>query len=212
MSSLRWHAPADVPTEPPPDLNGSTHRSRLALERILRAPDDDEAWAFLTETYADMADEWPQWARSQPWYDHPVRVGLRHAALAPWAVEVGCGSGEATGALAESIGLVVASDINTAMVRLAPPLAGACYVVSDVRSLPLRDASVPLLVGLNAVPHIKEFNRVIAPGGQLLWCTSFGPGTPLHVEPERLRGLLGAAWVGEAGRAGHGEWMLLTRA
>ena len=66
-------------------------------------------------------------------------------------------------------------------------------------------------VGLNAVPHVREFERVIAPSGQLLWCTSFAAGTPLYVDPERLRQLFGPGWHGEAGRAGHGDWMLLSR-
>jgi hypothetical protein len=52
---------------------------------------------------------------------------------------------------------------------------------------------------------------VLAPGGQLLWCTSFGAGTPLYVDPDRLCELFGDGWHGEAGRAGHGEWLLLTR-
>src|SRR5690606_18587708 len=120
-------------------------------------------------------------------------------------------TGEATVPLAGHAPLVIATDVNVAMVSRAVRPANARFLVADVRSLPLRDRSVPLLVGLNAVPHIKEFNRVIAPGGQLLWCTSFGPGTPLYVEPERLCRLLGPAWGGEAGQAGHGEWMVLSR-
>ncbi len=209
--SLLWHAPTDVPTEPPPDLKGKAHASRLALRRVLTEPDSDEAWAFLASSYAEMAAEWPEWVRSQPWHNAPVRDGLRHARPAPWALEVACGTGDATAALADHSARVVATDVNEAMLRLAPGRAGVDYLVGDVRALPVRDASVPLLVGLNAVPHIKEFNRVVADGGQLLWCTSFGDGTPLHVEPEELVRLLGPGWVGEAGRAGHGEWLLVTR-
>jgi hypothetical protein len=204
MTSLHWHDAADVPTEPPPDLKGATHRSRIALEQVLADPNDEAAWDFLAESYAEMAAEWREWAESQQrWYDSPIRVGLAHSKPVPWAYEVGCGTGEAT--------VPLSTDVNLAMISLALRPANARFVVSDVRAMPLRDASVPLLVGLNAVPHIKEFNRVIAPDGQLLWCTSFGPGTPLYVEPERLLHLLGPGWVGEAGRAGHGEWMVLSR-
>lgn len=211
MTSLRWHPPAEVPTEPPPELHAATHRSRSALEQVLAEPDDDASWEFLAATYAEMSAEWRAWALSQPWYDSPVRIGLQHAKPAPWSFEVGCGTGEATAPLAGFTPLVVATDVNEAMIALSLRPPNVRFVVNDVRSLPLRDASVPLLVGLNAVPHIKEFNRVVGSGGQLLWCTSFGPGTPLYVEPERLWHLLGAGWVGEAGRAGHGEWLLLTR-
>ena len=196
MVSLHWHAPTAVPTEPPPDLHGSTHRSRLALQQVLAHPEDDAAWADLAHTYAGMAAEWPEWVVSQHWYDAPVQAGLRYSRPVPWALEVGCGTGGATASLAAHLETVVATDVNDEMLALATPMPNVRYVASDVRSLPLYDASVLLLVGLNAVPHIREFNRVVALGGQLLWCTSFGPGTPLYVEPERLHTLLGPGWVG----------------
>ncbi len=212
MRSLHWHAPTDVPTQAPPDLAGPSHASRHALERVLADPEDESAWEFLALSYAGMAAEWPEWSRSQErWYTAPVRAGLSQARPAPWALEVSCGTGEATTLVAAHARRVLATDVNESMVRLAPPQPRVTRVVSDVRRLPVADATVSLLVGLNAVPHIKEFNRVIAMGGQLLWCTSFGQGTPLHVEPERLLQLLGDAWSGEAGHAGHGDWMLSTR-
>src|SRR5688572_6123349 len=192
MQALTWLPPADIPTQPPPDLAAATHASRQALERLLADPDDESAWDFLAQSYADMAEQWPEWARSQQrWYAAPVRVGLRHASPVPWAFEVGCGTGEATGQVAGHATRTIATDVNEAMIRLAPRLAGVEYLVSDVRALPLADGSVPLLVGLNAVPHIKEFKRVIAGDGQLLWCTSFGTGTPLYVDPRRLLELFG---------------------
>jgi SAM-dependent methyltransferase len=209
--ALHWHPPAEVPSEPPPDLLGATHASRSALRRVLDDPADDGAWDFLAESYAEMAAEWPEWLRTQPWHNTPVRVGARHARDVAWACEVGCGTGDATVVLADLGARIVATDVNKEMISLAPSRPTVDYVISDVRRLPLRDGSVPLLVGLNAVPHIGEFNRVIAGDGQLLWCTSFGAGTPLYVEPEELLRLLGPGWAGEAGRAGHGEWMLLTR-
>jgi hypothetical protein len=208
---LFWHESVEVPTEPPPDLHAATHASRTALERVLTDPDAQAAWAFLAATYAEMAAEWQDWVVTQPWYDAPVRDGLRHAKPAAWAFEVSCGTGEATAAIAGQTGRVVATDANLAMLRRAPRRLGVEYVRSDVRALPLRDASVPLLVGLNGVPHIKEFTRVIADGGQLLWCSSYGAGTPLYVEPERLLQLFGPGWTGQAGRAGHGDWLLLSR-
>jgi SAM-dependent methyltransferase len=211
MPHLHWHPPTDVPTEPPFEMNAPTHRSRVALERVLAHPDDDGAWGFLAHTYDEMAAEWPEWATSQHWYNSPVRSGLSHAKPVPWALEVGCGTGQATAPLTGFTRRIVATDVNQSMLALAPRLPEVGYVVCDVRALPVPDRSVPLLVGLNAIPHIREFTRVIAVGGQLLWCTSFSAGTPLYVEPERLLELLGPGWRGEAGRAGHGDWALLSR-
>jgi ubiquinone/menaquinone biosynthesis C-methylase UbiE len=158
-----------------------------------------------------MSAGWTQWAQSQHWYNSPVRQGLRQARPAPWALEVSCGTGQATAPLTGFASRVYALDINESMLDLAPRLPEVCYLVGDVHSLPIRTGAVPLLVGLNAVPHVREFDRVLSADGQLLWCTSFGPGTPLYVDPDRLLGLFGPGWRGEAGRAGHGDWLLLSR-
>src|SRR5437899_861981 len=109
---LLWHEAVDVPTEPPPDLHAATHASRIALERVLADADEQDEWAFLAATYAEMAAQWRDWVVTQPWYDSPVRHGLRHTRPAPWAFEVSCGTGEATTALAEHAGHVIATDAN----------------------------------------------------------------------------------------------------
>jgi SAM-dependent methyltransferase len=206
-----WHPPVDPPTEAPYEMHALTHRSRLALEHVLARTDDVQAWDELAEIYDTQAPEWTDWALSQPWYNAPVRAGLAHARAAAWAFEVGCGTGQATAPLTGFTPRIIATDANQSMIGRAPRLPEARYVVCDVRALPLADGTVPLLVGLNAIPHIAEFERVIAADGQLLWCTSFGAGTPLYVEPERLLALFGPGWRGEAGRAGHGDWLLLSR-
>lgn len=208
---IRWHDDGEPADASPPDLAASSHASRAALERILTDPHDDSAWGFLAETYDEMSAEWTVWAREQPWYAAPVATGLIHAQPTRLAVEVGCGTGQATTILDGLCPKVIATDINVSMLDGAPALPDTRYVAADVRRLPFRQGSVPLLVGLNAVPHVPEFQRVVAPGGQLLWCTSFGAGTPLYVGPDRLGELFGPGWRGDAGRSGHGEWLLLTR-
>jgi hypothetical protein len=211
MQGLRWHAPTDVPTEPPYDMQATTHRCRLALEGTLANPADETQWRSLAKAYSDMSDEWTAWAHSQHWYNAPVRAGLARAKRTDWAFEVCCGTGQATAPLTGVTPSVMATDINASMLTRAPALPEVQYVASDVRALPVQNLSVPLLVGLNAVPFVPELDRVIARDGQLLWCTSFGSGTPLYVEPDRLLRIFGEGWHGEAGRAGHGEWMLLSR-
>ncbi|HET6213685.1 MAG TPA: class I SAM-dependent methyltransferase [Micromonosporaceae bacterium] len=212
MAALLWHPPTHVPTEPPPDLHAATHRSRLALERILRDPHDESAWDQLAEYYDESAETWDDWTDTQPWYAAAVEAGLSHAKPADVVLEVSCGSGQATPLLDAFAPVVVATDTSLHMLDDAPrSLPHTTYASVDVRRLPLRSETVQLLVGLNAVPHIAEFTRVLARSGQLLWCTSFGAGTPLYVAPDRFVELLGAGWHGEAGRAGHGEWLLLTK-
>ena len=211
MSSVRWKRTGPVPRVLPPDLGARTHTSRLALERVLADPRYETGWDHLALIYGEMADEWDEWVATQPHYLDPVIAGLTHASPAEVAVEVACGSGQATELLRRHADAVLALDINVAMLRDAPALSGASYVVGDVRHLPVRDRSVPLLLGLNAVPYLPEFRRVIAVGGQLLWCSSFGDETPLYVAPDRLAYLLGPGWECLAGLAGHGDWALVTR-
>jgi len=206
-----WYDPVEVPDAPPPELNASTHRSRVALERVLADPADDKAWAELAVTYDEMASEWTEWAETQPWYAAAVAAGLQHARPVDWIVEIGCGTGQATELLSRVGTPVLATDINVSMLRGAPVLPHVRYLAADVRCLPFPDASVPLLVSLNGVPDFREFGRVLGVGGQLLWCTSFGPGTPLYLPPDRVADMLGPDWTTEAGHAGHGDWILAVR-
>jgi SAM-dependent methyltransferase len=210
MAVRRWHGAVERPDEPPPDLNATTHRSRIALERVLADPDDSDAYKALAVAYDEMSDEWTAWAVTQPWYTAAVTAGMSHAASVPWLVEVSCGTGQATAVLSAIGPSVVATDVNASMLHLAPALPRTSYVQADVRHLPFATGSVPLLVGLNGLPHIREFGRVLTPGGQLLWCTSYAEGTPLYVRPERLADMLGPEWTAEAGYAGHGDWLLAT--
>lgn len=197
-------------SDQPPDLKADVHPSRRYQERLLRDPSDEAAWAGLRSSYAEMAEEWREWTERQPGYDSAVHAGLARARPAPWAVEICCGTGEATEAIAKAVPRVYACDLNAAMLSRRIDVPGVAWFAADVQALPLATGGVPLLVSLNGVLHPSELARVIRPGGQLLWCTSFRAGTPLYVPPERLPALLGDGWTAEGGEAGHGEWTLLT--
>ncbi|MDG9704355.1 class I SAM-dependent methyltransferase [Streptomyces sp. DH37] len=194
----------------PPDLKADVHPSRRFQERLLDDPGDREAWQGLRSSYDRMAGEWREWTEEQHGYDLAVREGLCRIRPAEWAVEICCGTGEATAAVAAAVPSVVACDLSLEMLRRRVDVPGVRWVAADVRSLPLGTARVPLVVSLNGVFNPSEIARVIRPGGQLLWCTSFRAGTPLYVPPERMHRLLGARWTAAGGHAGHGEWTLFT--
>jgi SAM-dependent methyltransferase len=194
----------------PPDLKADVHPSRRFQERLLRDPADREAWEGLRSSYAGMAEDWREWTEQQHGYDAAVRAGLVRARPAPWAVEICCGTGEATGTVAKAVPRVLACDLNVAMLARRVTVPEVSWFAADVRALPLATGGVPLIVSLNGVFHPTEIARVLRPGGQLLWCTSFRAGTPLYVPPTRLHRLLGERWTAEGGEAGHGEWTLLT--
>jgi SAM-dependent methyltransferase len=197
-------------SDQPPDLKADTHPSRHYQERLLQDPSDHEAWDGLRTSYAAMAEEWRDWTEQQPGYDAAVQAGLIRIRPAPWAVEICCGTGEASAAVSKVVPFVVACDLNPAMLARRVDVPGVSWFAADVQALPLGTGSVPLLVSLNGVFSASEIARVIRPGGQLLWCTSFRAGTPLYVPPDRVHQLLGAGWTAEGGEAGHGEWTLLT--
>lgn len=194
----------------PPDLGADRHPSRFLQERVLRDPADNDAWRGLRRSYADMSDSWRDWTSEQQDYDLAVRDGLRHTRPAPWAVEICCGTGEATGGISETVPKVFACDLNVPMLKHRAAVPDAIWFAADVQSLPLGTGTVPLVVSLNGVFSPSELVRVIRPGGQLLWCTSFRSGTPLYVPPEHIHGMLGEGWSAEGQHAGHGEWTLFT--
>jgi len=210
MAVSRWHSAVEPPDQPAPQLNAATHRSRVALERVLADPDDADAYKALVVVYDEMAPEWTEWVQVQPWYTASVTAGMRHARPVSWLLEVGCGTGQATAVLSGLGPHVVATDVNASMLRGAPALPRTSYVQADVRRMPFATGRVQLLVALNGVPHVPEFRRIVAPGGQILWCTSFADGTPLYVSPDRFADMLGPDWTAEAGHAGHGDWVLAT--
>jgi SAM-dependent methyltransferase len=189
-----------------------THPCRVWLERILRAESDEDAWRGLGAAYEEMAPEWSAWVATQSHYLDPISDALSRIGRVDRAVELGAGTGEATGLIAAQARVVVAIDSSHAMIARSTATQNVRWILGDVRSLPLDSGWADLVVGLNAVPSFREIDRVCGPVGRVLWASSFGPDTPLYVEPERFVGLLGPEWVGTARRVGFGEWCVAERA
>jgi ubiquinone/menaquinone biosynthesis C-methylase UbiE len=57
----------------------------------------------------------------------------------------------------------------------------------DASALPFADGSFELVAHANMIPFFDELTRVLAPGGQVVFAFSLGPGTPIYVAPERLK-------------------------
>lgn len=129
--------------------------------------------------YALWADTWD----STP---SPI-VALEHRALLPWiarlharrAIDVGCGTGRWTDRLS-AIG-VDASAAMLAVAAVKPGLRGR-LALADATALPIASASADLALCSLTLGHIRdqaaamrEFSRILAPGGALL-ITDFHPG------------------------------------
>ena len=127
------------------------------------------------------------------------------------AVEVGSGIGTYSTLLSERFPTVVAIDLSLAMLRLAPT-GPAHRVQADGARLPLRDASAAAIVLINAFVFPAEVDRVLSPGGALVWVNSSGEQTPIYLSAEDLVSALPGTWTGAASRAGEGRWCVLRRA
>ena len=193
------------------------HPMRIATRRA--AGLDAGGWtADLREQVADffggLASEWH--TRSSPERTAVVMDALSRGLdpiglPAGTVVEVGCGIGTYSNLLAERFTTVVAVDLSLPMLKLAP--RGPAYrVQADGASLPLRDSSAAALVLINAFLFPTEVERVLSPGGALVWVNSSGEQTPIYLSVEDLVAQLPGEWTGTSSRAGEGHWCVLRRA
>ena len=195
------------------------HPMRIATRRA--AGLDAGGWtAELREEVEDffdgLAHEWH--SRSSPERTAVVLDALSRglpfgptAAPAGIAVEVGSGIGTYSDLLAKRFARVVAIDLSLAMLKLAP--AGpARRLQADGARLPLHDSCAAAIVLINAFLFPQEVERVLSPGGALVWVNSSGEQTPIYLSVEDLVAQLPGEWTGTSSRAGEGHWCVLIRA
>ena len=113
--------------------------------------------------------------------------------------------------LAEHFEAMVSVDLSMEMLRRAEG-GSAGRLRADASRLPFRDGSVSTLVLMNMLLFAGEMDRVLAPGGTLLWINSSGAGTPIHLSPEELLDAMPGDWDGRAADAGRGLWCVIRRA
>ncbi|MDQ4131837.1 MAG: class I SAM-dependent methyltransferase [Actinomycetota bacterium] len=116
------------------------------------------------------------------YYERPATMALIGDVSGSRVLEVGCGAGPLTACLADYGAVVSALDVSSAMVRLAEQrLAGhARVLVADVAQ-PLSfaaDATFDLVVASLVLHYfenwdrpLREFRRVLAPDGAVLYST-----------------------------------------
>jgi SAM-dependent methyltransferase len=97
-------------------------------------------------------------------------------------LDVGCGPGIVTCALAAHAGRAVGLDLTPAMIERARALAGergveVDWIVGDLRPLPFDDGSFDVVATRFVLHHLEdpagalaEMRRVLAPGGALVVC------------------------------------------
>ena len=174
----------------------------------------DAAWDFsrrekARELFDGMAAEWS--SRATPGREASILDALDRGGLAgDRVIELGSGTGLGTGHLIERFDDVVALDLSMAMLHHQPDLAPK--VQADASVLPFPDDAADLLVLVNMLLFPAEVDRVLRPGGGLLWINTLGHETPIHLSPEAVVDALPGSWTATAGRAGSGLWASVQRA
>jgi SAM-dependent methyltransferase len=132
----------------------------------------------MATNYFETATAAERYAKGRPYY-HPlvmerVRQFLELRAPVTRAIDVGCGTGMSTRALAAVAERAIGVDPSAAMVARAPRDAGVEFAVGTAEQLPVREAAFELMT-LSAVFHwlergrfFSEARRVLKPGGWLV--------------------------------------------
>lgn len=180
---------------------------------------DPEGWtpqrqAEVVELFDRLAPEWS--SRDVAGRELPILDALDRGlgALAPAgrsvALELGGGTGLYSAALAERFPTLVTLDLSWEMIRLVPE-GPALPVQGDGSRLPLADGAVDVVVLVNMFLFPVELERVLSPGGVVVWVNSRGPETPIHLTAAEVDEALPGAWDGVASRAGWGTWSVHRR-
>lgn len=204
----------EIPGHTPSQPNGADHPMRVMTRRaagLQGPPWDAGARAEVAALFDGLAPEWH--TRTSPERAQVVTDALDRGRVSDGgtALELGSGTGAYTGALAQRFGRVVAMDLSLEMLRLAAGEPGH-RVLADAHRLPLAEDSVDAVVLVNMLLFPEEVDRVLAPGGSVVWVNSSGEATPIHLMPDEVADALPGAWDGAWARAGSGLWTVLRRA
>ena len=196
-----------------PDGADETHPMRKVTRQVAFDPGGwtRERAGKVAALFDSLAPEWhtrDHAHRMEPLADALERGGpfTRRVCL-----ELGSGTGLVTPALADRFELVVALDLSAEMLRRAPTEAGA-RVQGDSAWLPLRTGSADVVVLVNMLLFPAEVDRVLGPGGALVWVNTAGHRTPIHLSAEDVEAAMPGTWNGVHADAAWGTWAVLRRA
>jgi SAM-dependent methyltransferase len=204
-----------VHDEPPgrPDVGGNADHPMRVLTRALAAgePWHAEQARRVNDLFDGLAEGWA--ARVAGEAGAPLRDALERGGLPTGGrcLELGSGSGQATPQLAARFDDVTSVDLSWEMLVRAPAGVGH-RVRADAARLPVPDRSVAVVALVNALLFPAEVDRVLAPGGHVLWVSTLGDRTPIYLPAEEVASALPGPWDGVRSEAGWGTWVVLHRA
>jgi ubiquinone/menaquinone biosynthesis C-methylase UbiE len=125
-------------------------------------------------------------------------------------LELGSGTGAGTRVLHNRVASLVALDLAAEMLSNAPGEL-APRVRGDASVLPFGDDAFDVVMMVNMLLFPAEVNRVVAPGGSVVWINTLGDQTPIHLPAADVVAALPGTWSGVTARAGTGFWATLSR-
>jgi SAM-dependent methyltransferase len=169
--------------------------ARVTTNAVVRRP---ELWRFFREPMRLQFDRLaPVWdSMRRPDSLAPFERALEEIEEAPRrALDIGTGTGAGAFTIArrfphlEVVGVDLASAMLAQARELTPlELAGRVrFEQADASRLPYEDHAFDLLSLANMIPFFDEIDRVLAPGGSVIFSFSGGAETPIWVPPERIR-------------------------
>lgn len=201
--------------EPPgrPDRPNDDHPMRKVTRQVAFDPDGwtDERRGKVGALFDSLAAEWH--TRDNPLRMVPLADAFERGGPLGYGrgLELGSGTGLATAWLSARFDHLVAVDLSAEMLRLSPP-DPASKVQADASMLPITTGAFDAVVLMNMLLFPAEMDRVLAPGGALVWINTSGDRTPIHLRADDVDAALPGEWDGVASEAAWGTWVVLRRA
>jgi SAM-dependent methyltransferase len=172
--------------------------ARIATNQVVRHPG---LWRLFRGPMRGMFDKIaPVWDEGRsPDAFAPVEAALEQVSQPQRALDLGTGTGAVAVMIARRFpkAEVVGADLSPGMLiearRKTPPeLEGRVqFDEADAQRLPYADEWFDLVTLANMIPFFDELDRVVAPGGWVVFGWSAGPQTPIYVLPGVLSRELG---------------------
>jgi SAM-dependent methyltransferase len=176
---------------------------------------------LMRETFDSLA---PGWAQRTGWPGRLEPLSSAIEAIEPSPsriVDLGCGAGEATILLAKRFpsAWVIGVDISCEMLVRAGEAARQAetaiqFMEESIDATTLENATVDLVVLVNAPPPFHEIGRVLAPAGRAVVVYTQGPDTFFYSPGDRLRRGFARAGMIEVtrGHTAKGEYFVAAHA
>ena len=208
LTELADHAEA---TDPEP-FAGPDHPIRKLTRKIAFGEPWTPAHAErMSKLFNELAPEWSE-RNVAPSKAAPVLDALDRGDLpvtGEW-LEVGSGTGAGARVLSERVGSLICCDLSAGMLSFAPDIAPRAQ--ADSSALPFDGDAFDAVMLINMILFPHEIDRVLRPGGVVLWINTLGDQTPIHLPAADVLKALPGDWHGTTARAGTGFWLAARRA